>query len=268
MSRRNEKPKVGESTRSAKLTASVAALLVVLVVSGSILMVLPKGFPGKQFATSIGAPLYSQNWQVFAPNVMKSNTTLEVRAQWRDGNGALVKSDWLPVTDVEQRHVTGNPMPSRLQKASWNPTLAYLKRFDALDEVQQARAQDTFIEPDGSGGFRPIPDAEIIAELGANDSGVVPFLRMDYMLMRFGTLYATAALGENIERVQWRIVSVKANDFVNRFDSDPQFKPIVREFGWRHSNVVIQESVVDSFKSMILRGGATSGFSITAPATQ
>src|SRR5690606_32785486 len=155
-----------------------------------------------------------QNWRVFAPEILKTNRTLEFRAQWRDGDDELVESDWISITDIELRAVTGHAAPSRIAKSSWNSAGTYLQRYLALDEEQREQARDSFIEADGD-GFRPVPDAELIARLGEGDPDVIRFLRMDYMLMRETTMDAAAAFRRLIERVQWRIVRERPNDFQN-----------------------------------------------------
>ena len=232
--------------------------LSLLLMVGTVLMVSPAGTPLKRELQSIASPYFSQNWRVFAPNIMKANFSLEMRAQWFDDE-KLVKSDWVSITDLETKGVHGNVVPSRIQKSSWNLTQTFRKRFNALNDEQKARVKDTFIQR-GEGGFVAIPNEELVAELGENDGDVVRFLRMDYMLMRYLSLYATAGFNEKIERIQWRIVLDRPNDFTHRFDEDSQFKPIITTFGWRQSNVRAPKVVVDEYRAVIERMGAQKTF--------
>lgn len=225
---------------------------------GTVLMVSPAGTPLKRELQSIASPYFSQNWRVFAPNIMKANFSLEMRAQWFEDK-KLVKSDWVSITDLETKGVHGNVVPSRIQKSSWNLTQTFRKRFNALNDEQKARVKDTFIQR-GEEGFVAIPNEELVAELGENDGDVVRFLRMDYMLMRYLSLYATAGFGEKIERIQWRIVLDRPNDFTHRFDEESQFKPIITTFGWRQSNVRAPKVVVDEYRAVIERMGAQKTF--------
>jgi hypothetical protein len=255
----HSKPPNAELSRSARVTGIIVTLIVLVVVVGTALIFTPAGNPVRSAVQSAAFPYFSQNWRVFAPNILKTNRSFEIRAQWRDENGELVKSGWVSITDIEQRTVMGNAAPSRIEKNSWNASSTYVKRYLALDEQQRERVRDTFIEAH-DGGFRPIPDEALIAELGEGDGDVVRFLRMDYMLMRYATMYATAGFGEEIERVQWRVVSERPNDFTHRFEEEPQFTPTIRTFGWRQSNLSIDADVLEQYRAVIARYGAASAF--------
>ena len=234
------------------MSGIIASLVVLIVMIGTVLIVLPSGTPGRAVVAKVALPYFSQTWRVFAPNIAKTNSTIEMRAQWRDDAGDLVKSDWVSITGMEQIGVTGNPLPSNIRKSTLNASSAYKKRYRALDSEQQERVRDTFIEVAGD-GYQAIPDDELIAELGEGDGDVIRFLRMDYMLMRNMTLYATAGFGHDIERVQWRITTSQPNDFTHRFDEEQQFDDSVITFGWRQSNVRTDASVVDNYRQVIER---------------
>lgn len=246
-------------TRSARVTGIIASLVIFVVIAGTALIFTPSGNPLRGAVQSAAFPYFSQNWRVFAPNILKSNRTLEIRAQWPDESGELVTSGWVSITDIEQRTVMGNVAPSRIEKNSWNASNTYLKRYFALDEEQRDRARDTFIEVH-DGGFRPIPNDDLIAELGEGDGDVIRFLRVDYMLMRYATMYATAGFGQDIQRVQWRVVTERPNDFTHRFDDEAQFTPTIRTFGWRQSNLTIDADVLEQYRAVINRYGAVSTF--------
>ncbi len=246
-------------SRSARVTGVIATLIVFVVVAGTALIFPPSGNPLRSAVQDVAFPYFSQNWRVFAPNILKSNRTVEIRAQWPDENGELVTSGWVSITDIEQRTVMGNAAPSRIEKNSWNASNTYLKRYFALDEEQRDRVRDTFIER-YDGGFRPIPVEDLIADLGEDDGDVIRFLRVDYMLMRYATMYAAAGFGEDIERVQWRVVTERPNDFTHRFDDERQFTPTIRTFGWRQSNLTIEADVLKQYRAVIDRYGAISTF--------
>lgn len=252
-----------ESERYRRWTGIAALAVIVLSIVGTLLIVSPEGTPLRQQARSALVPYFSQNWRVFAPSILKANRTLEIRAQWRE-DGELVHSDWVSITGIELRAVSGNLAPSRVEKSSWNASNIYLQRYFRLDETQRRRVQDTFIERDGD-GFRPISDTDLIAQLGPGDPDVIRFLRMDYMFMRYATLFATAGFGREIERVQWRIVRDRPNDFDNRFVDEKQFPTRITTFGWRQSNVRIDPDVVDAYRGVIERHGARWKFREAMP---
>lgn len=245
--------------RPARVTGIVATIVMVIVMLGTALIFTPNGTPLRSEVRDASFPYFAQSWRVFAPNILKSNRTLEIRAQWRDDNGELFKSGWVSITDIEQRTVTGNLASSRILKNSWNASSTYIKRYNTLDDDQRERVRDTFIERAGD-GFQPIPVEDLIDDLGTDDSDVIRFLRMDYMLMRYATLYATAGFGQEIERVQWRVVNERPNDFTHRFDDEQQFTSSVRTFGWRQSNVGISQAVVEDYRAVIERYGGTAQF--------
>lgn len=255
----HSKPSPPALSRSARVAGIIATLVVLVVVAGTALIFTPSGNPLRSAVQSVAFPYFSQNWRVFAPDILKANRSLEMRAQWPDENGELVTSGWVSITDIEQRTVKGNVAPSRIEKNSWNASNTYLKRYFALNDEQRARVRDTFIETH-DGGFRPIPDEKLIAELGQGDGDVIRFLRVDYMLMRYSTMYAAAGFGEDIQRVQWRVVTERPNDFTHRFDDERQFTPTVRTFGWRQSNVTINPDVLKQYSAVINRYGASFAF--------
>src|SRR5690606_25307000 len=183
----------------------IATIVAFVVIAGTALIVSPAGTPLRLEGRSGALPYSAQTWRVFAPNIMKIDRTLQFRVGCPDDDGNMLKSGWVNLTQIEQRVAEGNPFPSRIQKASWNASATYLNRYRALDEEQQKRARDTFIEATGD-GFKAIPVEELIADLGEGDGDVIRYLRMDYMMMRHVTLFATAGFDEKIERIQWRVV--------------------------------------------------------------
>jgi len=237
----------------------LTSLVLAIAMLGTLLIVSPQGTPLRSAVRSVALPYFGQTWRVFAPTLLKSNRTLEIRAQWRDDSGELVKSGWVSITDIEQRSVTGNTVPPINRKASWNVSDIYQQRYNALDSGQRERVRDTFIEV-FEDGFRPIPVDDIIDDLGGTDAEVIRFLRMDYMLMRYVTLYAEAGFGETIERVQWRIGNARPNDFAHRFEEDSQFERRVTTFGWRQSNVAIEPEVLSEYSELIERHAAAGDF--------
>lgn len=239
--------------------ALASVLLVASYVFVSLVLVSPPT-PVRSAVSSVAAPYYAQKWNVFAPSIMKINTDLSIQAQWRDEHGNLVKSEWVNVTDIEQGNSLGNMATSRVHKQSWNAISSYTGRYNALTSEQKKIAQDTFIEKNGT-DFRPIPNAELVQKLvdeGNKRSAVISFLRYDYMMMRFSTIFATAYFDQNIERVRWKAEKTRANDFEHRFDEKQQFELEDTVFGWRQSNVKIDEAVVAEYAKLIERNGRAS----------
>lgn len=249
-------PKLTTSQRATGIVATAIALVVIL---GTALIVSPVGTPLRSEVRSVALPYFGQTWRVFAPNILKVDRTLEFRVAWVDSDGNMVKSDWVNLTQIEQRNAEGNPFPSRMQKLTWNVSNTYLNRYRALDEEQRTRARDTFIQATDD-GFEAIPVEELISDLGEDDGDVIRYLRMDYMVMRHVTLFATAGFNVDIERVQWRVVRDQPNDFTHRFDEEQQFEPSVTTFGWRQSTAAVDPDVVAEYRGLIERAHATYEF--------
>jgi len=251
--------KLTRPTTSQKVTGVIATLiaLAVMLVTGFVLS--PVGTPLRSEVRTMALPYFTQTWKVFAPGIMKADRTLEFRVGWLDESGDVVKSDWINATQIEQRNSEGNPFPSRIQKLTWNVSGTYMTRYHALDDEQRTRARDTFITRDGD-GYAAIRDAQLIAELGEGDGDVIRYLRLDYMVMRHVTLLATAGFDEEIERVQWRVVTHRPNDFTHRFDEEDQYGANITTFGWRQSTLQVDPAMVEEYRALLERVGAESEF--------
>lgn len=249
-------------TRSARgrIIATVFSLLAVAAyVCVTLLFVSPPNPVKTAFAgvTKAATPYFAQKWNVFAPNIAKSNPQLRIQAQWRGDNGDLVKSDWVNVTAVEFGAVSGNALPSRIQKLSWNALAAYLRRFGDLTTEQKVVVKDTFIER-FDGGYRAVPAEQLIdrlESLGENRSDVLDMLRYDFMLKEYATYFATARFDKQIERIRWEVYRERPNDFERRFDGSPQYQPTISRFGWRHADDRIRPDALATFDDVLTRYG-------------
>lgn len=208
--------------------------------------------------TAAASPYFAQRWNIFAPNIAKTNSQLRVQAQWRNENGDLVESDWASITAVEFGAVAGHALPSRIQNLSWTALDGYLARFVVLTGEQRALVQDTFIERH-EGGFRAKPHEQLVdqlSSLGDNRDQVVELLRYDSMIKEYATYFATAAFNEKIERVRWEVFTEQPNDFARRFDDAEQYQPRMNRFGWRQADDVLRADALAQFDDVIARYGA------------
>jgi hypothetical protein len=250
---------MGPSTRGRTVATAISILVVVSYVFVTLLFVSPPN-PVKTAlggVTRAASPYFAQKWNVFAPNIAKSNPEFRVQAQWRDDDGDLVKSEWRNVTAVEFAAVTGNALPSRVQKVSWNALAGYLTRFRALTTEQRTVVQDTFIER-FDGGYRGTPPHDLVERLEAladNRSDVLDLLRYDYMLKEYATYFATATFDRKIERIRWEVYRERPNDFARRFDAEQQHAPSTTRFGWRQADDRMQPDALATFETLIARYG-------------
>ncbi|RIJ60805.1 DUF5819 family protein [Clavibacter phaseoli] len=244
-------------TRGARIGSAIAALVVVIYVATSILMVVPQG-DATRALTAAARPYFSQQWNVFAPSIQKTNRYLEMQAQWRDDSGALVKSEWVDITRAEYEAGEGRIQGSRTVKQSANLLKTYTERFRGLTPEQQAIVQDTFIRrADTDSGFAAKTAVSLIDQLQALDEGsrgrVITMLRADYVLKEFTTYWATAWFGRDIERVRWRVATERPNDFAHRSDDQQQFAPSTRTFGWREADDVIDPQALSVYQGIVER---------------
>ncbi len=244
-------------TRPARICTAVAAFAVVVYVATSILMVVPQS-DATRALTSAARPYFSQQWNVFAPSIQKTNRYLEMQAQWRDDSGALVKSEWVDITRAEYEAGEGRIQSSRTVKQSANLLKTYTERFRGLTPEQQVIVQDTFIRrADTDSGFAAKTAVSLIDQLSALDEGsrgrVITMLRADYVLKEFTTYWSTAWFGRDIERVRWRVVTERPNDFAHRSDDQQQYAPSTRTFGWREADDVIDPQALSVYQGIVER---------------
>lgn len=242
-------------TRGARIGTAVAALVVAVYVATTILMVIPQTSTTRAL-TAPARPYFGQQWNVFAPSIQKTNRYLEMQAQWRDDSGDLVKSDWVNITDAEYESGDGDIQASRANKQSANLLKTYSSRYLALSEEQRTVARDTFIRRTDD-GFAAKTPATLVQQLTGltegTDGRVISFLRYDYVMKEFATYWGTAYFGRDVERVRWRIVTTRPNDFEHRLDEERQFSPSVRTFGWRQVDDVIDPQALSAYQAVVER---------------
>ncbi|MDQ0743900.1 hypothetical protein QFZ62_001208 [Clavibacter sp. B3I6] len=242
-------------TRGARIGSAVAALVVAVYIATTILMVIPQSSTTRAL-TAPARPYFGQQWNVFAPSIQKTNRYLQMQAQWRDSSGALVKSEWVDITDAEYESGDGDIQASRTNKQSANLLKTYSTRFQALSEEQRRVVQDTFIRrtDDGFAAKTPAALVEQLTGLADGTTGrVVSFLRYDYVMKEFTTYWGTAFFGRDIERVRWRVVTTRPNDFEHRLDEERQYTPSARTFGWRHVDDVIDPQALSAYQGVVER---------------
>lgn len=95
-----------------------AALVIAALIAAQLVATFLYNAPGnvvsKRYSAQISwwmNPLLTQNWQLFAPNPISENVTVDARASV--GGGATV-TPWLDLSAIDQAATTGNPAPSHL----------------------------------------------------------------------------------------------------------------------------------------------------------
>ncbi|PVE77009.1 DUF5819 family protein [Microbacterium testaceum] len=244
--------------RSGGVMAAVAAAMTLAIVLGYAFVAVSFTIPSSPTRPAVSdafSPYFSQRWNVFAPNIMKVNRSLQIQVQWRE-DGELQRSEWVDVTDIEFTSARGIPTPSRISKNSFNAAQAYLTRYQSLSADQRDRVRDTFIRRTNDGAFAPMdPEAllEDLDDLGGSRSALVGYLRYDYMLVRFASAFGGAYFDRDVERVRWRIQHDRPNDFLHRFDEERQSERSYTTFGWRQPAVAPSDEVRAIYDEVIER---------------
>ncbi len=209
--------------RSGGVMAAIAAAVTLAIVLGYAFVAVSFTIPSSPTRPAVSAafsPYFTQRWNVFAPNIMKVNRSLQIQVQWRE-NGELQRSEWVDVTDTEFSAARGIPTPSRISKNSFNAAQAW---YQALSADQRDRVRDTFIRRVNDGAFAPMDPGALLEEidgLGGSRTALVSYLRYDYMLVRFASAFGNAYFDRDVERVRWRIEHDRPNDFLHRFGNFP-----------------------------------------------
>ncbi|PRB71670.1 DUF5819 family protein [Arthrobacter sp. MYb213] len=235
-----------------RFMAVIAALVMVL---GYTTVALSMSVEASSPVKSALSPYFSQKWNVFAPNIQKKDYFLEVRNRSVNSDGKTVESEWIPVTAIERRGNKGSLAQSRIQKLSQNVSTAYLSRYNKLKSDQRTSARKDFVSVSQS-KRKVMSDDEIIELLKGeqkNSSAVVRFVRMDYMLVRYATVFTEAHSDTSADEVQWRVVRKQNNDFAHRFMESDQFEDRITTFGWRASDAGSYEPAVEELEQIIDR---------------
>lgn len=244
----------------ARIMTAAATLLVALYVLVSLIIVIPSKAPAPFSALESSAtPMFSQSWRVFAPNIMKVNANLQAQAQWRDETGEIVTSEWVDITEIEQRSVAGSISPSRVSAATWNAASNYSSRYNRLNTEQREIIRGTFVQVDKAGNYSAKSTQSLVDQLsqhGTNSGQIRNILNYDALLTEFTGTFIETYLGHNVEWVKWRIHRSKPNEFQHRFEAKQQSTPTVVEFGWRQFDHTVAPEVSKVFQDLLTRHGA------------
>ena len=245
----------------ARIMTAVATLLVASYIVVSLLIVVPNKAITAPFSavTSATSPMLEQNWRLFAPNILKVSNYLQVQAQWRDDSGDLITSEWINITEIEQRSVAGHLTPSRINKSSWNAIRTYQTRYAKLNTEQKEVIRSSFVTTDDDGNDGAQSRTSISAELTAFDSNTSQIgrvLNYDALLVQYTGVFASVFLDRRVDQVRWRHERVKANDFTERFSDIQQHSPTATTYGWRYFGRDVTADERSVYKDVLTRYGA------------
>ncbi|WP_414930556.1 DUF5819 family protein [Streptomyces sp. SHP 1-2] len=83
------------------------------------LHVAPANTLSKQHGSLVGEwiyPEFEQNWQLFAPNPLQQNISVQVRAEVETADGGVRTTGWYDLSAQDGAAIRGNPLPSHTQQ--------------------------------------------------------------------------------------------------------------------------------------------------------
>lgn len=146
------------------------------------------------------APVFAQNWSIFAPTPLHVEYTLRVRGVYARADGGLASGPWVDTTAVEVRALTGHLLPAAIERPARR--LASDVRAAYLELPEEAR-----ILVLRSPSTAPVPDREApdpwpalwaaLLDAGAAPGVVDDYLDQDRALAAYATqvLRADGAVG-------------------------------------------------------------------------
>lgn len=183
----------------------------------------------------VASPYFSQKWNLFAPNISRVNTDLQMQAQWLDGAGERERSDWFSVTGIDYAALPMSIHPSRAHKTADAIQSRFYTSYNKLEKDQKSIFRDTFIKVDGDDFAAKTTDELMneLSEFGNNRNQLRSALRNDDMLVEYLSYMGTAYVERDIIRLRWRIHRTYPNSFEERFEEEPTRDPLTVTFGWR-----------------------------------
>ncbi len=157
---------------------------------------------------------FEQNWSVFAPTPRRADENIQVRAYLGESGTTTA---WFDITADEGERIRYLPNPSRIHAVTRRLGAEFNEMLAEYTESQRDLvASDT-------------PSRRTLAGRLTDD-----YLRVDEMITRFGTMYATARWGDGVSMVQFRVGHRRVPGFGQRDRSELGDVPFTyRNIGWR-----------------------------------
>lgn len=245
------------TVRATKFTAIASILAILLYGITTLLIVMPPGTvkTAGQPLISLASPFFTQKWNVFAPNISRTNPALWMQAEWEESDGSRTQSDWVSITAIDFSAITHRPLPSRAHKTSLNLQSRYLSRFNRLNPEQKTVAREPFLIEEND-SFRAMTPAEIYEELmehGTNRSQVRAFMREDEMVREYVSYFAAAYFEVEPTAVRWQTRRQYPNKFADRHAEETVRDPSQTTLGWRAAFTPLDPAALDVYRDYIDR---------------
>lgn len=218
----------------------LAALLAAWQILASFLWIAPnsdnarEAIPGDAL-TKYMLPFFGQSWSVFAPEPINGDYHFDVRAVIPGGsdNGTTGKdrvTGWVSATNVELSMIRYNLAPPRAGIQSSEVASRYKDAFNALTKTQRMAVRENFVDK----GWEHRLSRTLKAQPGSETPKVSTLGAEEHMSTAYATQVARAIWGDDVVRVQYRVIRQNVVPFAKRNDPNAQRPtPEIVRPGWR-----------------------------------
>jgi len=207
---------------------------------------------GDSALTAYMIPMFGQSWSVFAPNPGSVNQSLDVRAVVSK-DGKETTTDWYSLTERSATEdIQLHPVPSRMYLNDFILANRYYDSALAIESSVRDKAGESYLGKDWADTLQHT----MLSALKVDASpAVTTYMDYERTVIGLGTEVAVARWGDDVKRVQVRVLKTPVTPFAQRNDN---VTPDVSYFvdGWRAPTRVpgIDTAV---FRAMFRAGGAS-----------
>ena len=184
-------------------------------------------------------PMFSQSWNVFAPEPVNGDYLLEVRAISTDENGKAYTTEWVDAANREMSLTHHNFFPARATLAGTQAASEYRRAWNKLSDNQQEVVGWNYYDGDD---WRERLDNKLKERAGDNSGAVKKaqeFAVKEHEVNAYATQVARAIWGDSVKQIQYRVGRQGIIPFDKRNDPDAvRPKPSYITAGWRGQEVV------------------------------
>jgi hypothetical protein len=187
---------------------------------------------GANVMTSYMVPMFQQGWAVFAPNPGAATASFEVRALIPGTGGAdPTESEWFSLTTRDdQTAILNHPVPSRLYLSNYILGDRLHGAFLGMNaDVREIVGNDY----EGDDWLQRLQQDLLAGTSATTNPAVTNYLEYEKAATGLATAVARAQWGEDIQKVQIRVVTTPVVPFTQRADPNATVSTTSFTEGWR-----------------------------------
>lgn len=224
---------------SAPRRAVVLTIGVLLAVHSVLVMVWV--MPTNPFRDAIGQqrlesyinPYFEQSWSVFAPTPRRGGENVKVRAFiGKSGSTDGITTPWYDITADEDQRIKYLINPSRIHSTTRRLGGNLNSLLGTYTAAQREIVAANFVDISRTRIRTMLDAANQLGQTGVVNDGL--YLTNEEMLVRFGTMYATARWGDGVTAVQFLVGRRSVPNYSVRNEVDYLDVPFAYyQIGWR-----------------------------------